>query len=94
MSRIIATAAIKGAYKEVAEAERMLGEAMESAGATAAVEFPNTGYYLPIIYALSGMKVEKVEDMAKALDLAKDLLPRYRGRGTGFPTWGTPWMPG
>ena len=52
MSRIIATGAIKGAYKEVAEAERMFSETVEAAGATAAVEFPNTGYYLPIIYAL------------------------------------------
>jgi len=75
MSRIIATGAIKGAYKEVAEAERMFNETAEAAGATTAVEFPNTGYYLPIIYALSGHKVEKVEDMAKALELAKDLLP-------------------
>mgnify|MGYP005832954327 CR=1 FL=1 len=75
MSRIIATAAIKGAYKEVAEAERMFNQTLESAGATAKVELPNTGYYLPIIYALTGHKVEKVEDMAKALELAKDLLP-------------------
>ena len=58
MSRIIATGAIKGAYKEVAEAERMWKETAEAAGATAAVEFPNTGYYLPIIYALTGHKVE------------------------------------
>ncbi len=75
MSRIIATAAIKGAYKEVAEAERMFNETLEAAGATAKVEFPNTAYYLPIIYGLTGMKVEKVEDMAKVLDLCKELLP-------------------
>jgi hypothetical protein len=43
MSRIIATAAIRGAYNEVAEAERMFNETAESAGATAKVEFPNTG---------------------------------------------------
>jgi len=88
MSRIIATAAIKGAYKEVAEAERMFSETAEAAGATAAVEFPNTGYYLPIIYALSGHKVEKVEDMAKALELAKDLLPPVPRRGHWVPYLG------
>ena len=75
MSRIIATAAIKGAYKEVAEAERLLNESKEAVGATTAIQFPNTGFYLPIIYALSGIGVEKLEDMDKALDLAKELLP-------------------
>jgi acetyl-CoA synthase len=88
MSRIIATAAIKGAYKEVAEAERMFNETVEAAGATAAVEFPNTGYYLPIIYALSGHKVEKVEDMAKVLEMAKDLLPPVPRQGHWVPYLG------
>ncbi len=75
MSRIIATAAIKGAHKEVATAQRMFNETVEAAGATAKVEFPNTAYYLPIIYGMTGVKVEKVEDMAKVLDLCNDLLP-------------------
>jgi len=88
MSRIIATAAIKGAYKEVAEAERMFNETVEAAGATAKVEFPNTGYYLPIIYGLSGHKVEKVEDMAKALEMAKDLLPPVPKQGHWVPYLG------
>ncbi len=88
MSRIIATAAIKGAYKEVAEAERMFNETLESAGATAPVEFPNTGYYLPIIYALSGHKVEKVEDLARAIELAKDLLPPVPRQGHWVPYLG------
>ena len=88
MSRIIATAAIKGAHKEVAEAERMWGETAEAAGATTAAAFPNTGYYLPIIYALSGHKVEKVEDMAKALEIAKDLLPPVPRQGHWLPYLG------
>ncbi len=75
MSRIIATAAIKGAHAEVARAEQMFKETAEAKGATAAVEFPNTAYYLPIIYALTGVKVEKVEDMSKVLEICRDLLP-------------------
>ena len=75
MSRIIAAAAIKGAYKEVETAERMLAETKEAVGATAKVEFPNTGYYLPIIYALTGIPVKTLEDMDKVLEIAKDLLP-------------------
>jgi acetyl-CoA synthase len=88
MSRIIATAAIKGAYKEVAEAERMLNETKEAVGATTAVEFPNTGFYLPIIYALSGIQVEKLDDMDKALDVAKDLLPPVPRQGHWLPYLG------
>lgn len=75
MSRIIAAAAIKGAHKEVAAAEQKLKEAMESAGATAKVEFPNTAYYLPIIYGMTGVAVQKLEDMNKVLDICKGLLP-------------------
>jgi acetyl-CoA synthase len=88
MSRIIATAAIKGAHKEVAEAERMLNETKEAVGATTNVEFPNTGFYLPIIYALSGIQVEKLDDMDKALDVAKDLLPPVPRQGHWLPYLG------
>ena len=36
---------------------------MEAHGATQEVSFPNTGYYLPCIYGLLGLKVETLEDM-------------------------------
>jgi len=88
MSRIIATAAIKGAYKEVAEAERMLAETREAVGGSAKVEFPNTGYYLPIIYALSGIAVEKLDDMDQVMDLAKQLLPPVPKQGHWLPYLG------
>ena len=94
MSRIIATAAIKGAHAEVARAEQMFKETAEAKGATAAVEFPNTAYYLPIIYALTGVKVEKVEDMSKVLEIAGTCCRRCPAPATGCPTWGIPWMPG
>jgi len=75
MSKIIAAAAINGAYKIVERAEKKWQEAMEKFGATEKVEFPNTGYYLPVIYGITGMKVEKLEEMKPVLDLAKRLLP-------------------
>ncbi|MDZ4063597.1 MAG: CO dehydrogenase/CO-methylating acetyl-CoA synthase complex subunit beta, partial [Coriobacteriia bacterium] len=75
MSKIIASAAIRGAHSIVGKAEQALAEAMEAHGATTAVEFPNTGYYLPVIYGLTGEKVERLSDMDKVLDMARDLLP-------------------
>ncbi len=75
MSKIIATAAIRGAHETVDLAEAKIKEAIDSKGPSHEVAFPNTGYFLPVIYALTGEKVEKVSDMEKILKIAKDLLP-------------------
>jgi len=75
MSRIIAKAAIRGAHKYVAQAERELGEAIEAFGPERKVEFPNTAYYLPLTLALTGLEVKTLADAQKALEHAKKLLP-------------------
>jgi acetyl-CoA synthase len=75
MSKIIAAAAIRGAHKIVARAEDSLKQAMEGFGADKKVELPNTGYYLPVIYAMTGMKAEKLSDLLTVLDYCKKLLP-------------------
>ena len=75
MSKIIASAAINGAHKIVERAERKWREAMEKWGANEPVGFPNTAYYLPIIYGISGMKVAKLGDMEAVLKKCRALLP-------------------
>lgn len=75
MSKIIATSAIKGAYKIFKRAEEKLKECIEKHGKDQKIEFPDTGYYLPIIYSMTGIKVEKLSDAEKVLDEAKKLLP-------------------
>jgi len=75
MSKIIATSAIKGAYKTLERAEKMLAKSIEKNGEDQVVEFPDTGYYLPIIYSMSGIKVEKLSDCTKVLEEARKLLP-------------------
>jgi acetyl-CoA synthase len=75
MSKIIASAAIRGAYKIVDQAEKKWQEAMDKHGANEPVGFPNTAYYLPIIYGILGMKVEKLGDMEAVLKKCKTLLP-------------------
>ena len=75
MSKIIASAAIRGAHKYVKEAERELNKLTKEKGSDYKVAYPNTAYYLPVIYALLGLKVENLEGMEQALKEAKNLLP-------------------
>ena len=58
MSKIIATAAIRGAHEMVARAEAALAKAIEQKGKDTPVAYPNTAYYLPIMYLFLGQKVE------------------------------------
>jgi len=75
MSKIIASAAIRGAYKIVDRAEQKWQQAMDKWGANEPVGFPNTAYYLPVIYGILGAKVEKLGDMEAVLKKCKDFLP-------------------
>ena len=76
MSRIIASAAIRGAYKIAKEAEQMLAKAIKQKGKDCKVEFPNTGYYIPIIYSMTGRAVEKLSDFEEVMnEEIKPLLP-------------------
>jgi len=53
----------------------MVKEAIDKFGANQDVAFPNTGYYLPIIYGILGYKVEKLKDMEHVIKVSKNLLP-------------------
>jgi len=75
MSKIIASAAIRGAYKIVGRAEKKWQEAMDRWGPNEPVGFPNTAYYLPVIYGILGIKVEKLSDMEPVLKRCQSLLP-------------------
>jgi acetyl-CoA synthase len=75
MSKIIASAAIRGAHKIVNQAEEKWQQAMDKWGANEPVGFPNTAYYLPVIYGILGEKVEKLGDMEAILKRCKSLLP-------------------
>ena len=75
MSKIIASAAISGGYKIFARAEKKWQEAMDKWGASEPVGFPNTAYYLPVIYGILGMKVERLGDMEAVLKKCKTIMP-------------------
>jgi acetyl-CoA synthase len=75
MSKIIASAAIRGAHKIAKQAQDILARAIEEKGEDCRVEFPNTGYYIPIIYSMTGRAVEKLADFNEVMDEIKGLLP-------------------
>jgi acetyl-CoA synthase len=74
MSRYIATRAIRGANALVSEAESMLDKALAEKGANTPISFPNTAYYLPTIYGLTGQAVEKLGQLTDVLNHARNLL--------------------
>ncbi|HEX78892.1 MAG TPA: CO dehydrogenase/CO-methylating acetyl-CoA synthase complex subunit beta [Dehalococcoidia bacterium] len=75
MSKIIASAAIRGAHKIIEQADDKWQQAVDKYGANEPVGFPNTAYYLPIIYGVLGTKVEKLGDMEQVIKRCKSLLP-------------------
>ncbi|MBF0202793.1 MAG: CO dehydrogenase/CO-methylating acetyl-CoA synthase complex subunit beta [Desulfamplus sp.] len=77
MSKLIAFAAIQGGYKVVSEVEGLYRKALQTYNADTKVEFPNTGYYLPVIYSLTGLKVTNLENLKKPLEFARGLLPPH-----------------
>jgi acetyl-CoA synthase len=78
MERIIISA-IKGATAAVQLASKLAAEAIGELGPDAPVSFPNTAYYLPVIYGFSGQKVEKLGDLPSAISYAHSLLPAAPG---------------
>ncbi|MDI6689599.1 MAG: acetyl-CoA decarbonylase/synthase complex subunit alpha/beta [Actinomycetota bacterium] len=88
MSKIIASAAIRGAHNIVKRAEENLKKALKNYGPDKAVSFPNTGYYLPVIYSITGMKVSTLGDMLPVLERAKALLPPVPDKRVWLPYLG------
>lgn len=74
MSKLIATAAIRGAKDVVSRTEQLLNKALAEKGEDYKFEFPDTAFYLPMIYAMTGFKVQTIGDMKTALGFAKELL--------------------
>ena len=74
MSKIIASAAIRGANAIVTSAEMFLNRAVGDKGINQEVGFPDTAYYLPMAYTLMGVEVKTLKDMFPVLEYAKSLL--------------------
>ena len=77
MSRLVAFAAIQGGYNIVSKVEGKYQQALQTYDADTKVGFPNTAYFLPVIYSLTGIKIETLEDIQKPLAFARKLLPPH-----------------
>ncbi len=77
MSRLVAFAAIQGAYNIVSKAEGKFQQAMDKYGPNQPIGFPNTAYYLPIIYSVLGIKIEKLADAEAVIKQCRQLLPKH-----------------
>jgi acetyl-CoA synthase len=88
MSKLIAFAVIQGGYNIVSKVEGEYKTALETYDASTKVGFPNTAYYLPIIYSLLGIKVETLEDVKEPLEFARSLLPPHVKSNNHLPYLG------
>ncbi len=77
MSKLVAFAAIQGAYNIVSKAEGTYKKALEKYGPDKKLEFPNTAYYLPLIYSILGIPVKTMGDAKKPLEIIRKLLPAH-----------------
>jgi acetyl-CoA synthase len=75
MSKLICSSAIEGAIAWVAKAEGKLDEAVAARGESCAVGFPDTAYFLPVIYSFTGERMQTLADLRRILKRAKELLP-------------------
>ena len=88
MSRYIAKRAIRGATALVAEAEKLVAEAIEELGPETPVQFINTAYFLPVIYAFTGRKVETLGDLPEVLKQCRSLLHPLPAQSMWLPYLG------
>ncbi|MFC1623758.1 acetyl-CoA decarbonylase/synthase complex subunit alpha/beta [Candidatus Omnitrophota bacterium] len=74
MSKIIASAAIRGANEIYKQAEEFLNKTIKEKGASSEIKFPETAFYLPMAYALLGKEVKDLNGAKEVLGFSKTLL--------------------
>lgn len=89
MSKIIASAAIRGAHSIVSEAEEFFKKAREEKGESTPIGFPDTAYYLPMNHALMGLEVKTVGELKPVLAHARELVGPAPSDKLWFPYLGT-----
>jgi acetyl-CoA synthase len=88
VSRYIARAALRGANLIVGEAEQMVQQAIADLGPDHPVAFTNTAYHLPVILGFTGMEVDNLGELQKAVAYSKKLLNSAPGEALWLPYLG------
>ena len=76
MSKIVASAVIRGAQHFVKEAEENLSKAIKEKGPDTKIGFPETAFFLPMANALMGFEAKTLKDAEFILNHAKSLVPQ------------------
>ncbi|MCB4791231.1 MAG: CO dehydrogenase/CO-methylating acetyl-CoA synthase complex subunit beta [Elusimicrobia bacterium] len=74
MSKIVATAVMSGAAKILADVKEKYKVILNAKGPEFETVFPGTAYYLPMIFALTGVKIQKLKDIGNFLSYAEKLI--------------------
>jgi acetyl-CoA synthase len=74
-TKIIASAAIRGAHKIAYRVEKKYAEVLKKYGPDQEISFTDTAYYLPIIYSMLGIPVTNLGDCQLVFQRARKLLP-------------------
>jgi acetyl-CoA synthase len=75
VSKIVAANVIAGAHKVYEKARKKYEQAVKKYGKKKEIAFPNTGYYLPVIYGILGYPVQNLGDAGVVLDRSEQLIP-------------------
>lgn len=88
MSKVIATAAIRGSHKVFRQAEELMQKVIAEKGEEYEFEFPDTAFYLPLIYGMTKFQVKTLKDMKEALMMTRELLHEEPGAEVWTPYLG------
>ena len=89
MSKIIASAAIRGAHDIAKEAEEFFEKARREKSEGTEIAFPDTAYYLPMINALMGLEVKTIGELKPVLAHIHELLGPAPTDKLWYPYLGT-----
>ena len=88
MSKIVAANVIAGAHKVYDKTRKKYEKAVKKYGKKKELAFPNTGYYLPVIYGILGFPVKNLGDAGVVLDRSEQLIPPLVREKTHLPYLG------
>ncbi len=89
MSKLVASAVMRGAKKVVGEAGELLNKAIEEESPSQKLEFPETAFFLPMANALLAAEVRTLADASHVLAHAKTLLHDEPSQDVWLPYLGS-----
>ena len=76
MARVVGELAVSGSNKAVNLADGLIDKLIAEKGENFKISFPETGYFLPLIYATLGKEIENLKGAREVINIAKTLLKK------------------